>query len=696
MSIVSPIKFTIRAKLLLLSVVILSIPYIGFEYLRELERYLRDALDVSLVDAAKAVAGPLHGREGLFQIHNDNPGEILYVHEMSHPVQVDGYVEDWKAYIAWSDIFQSTIEAGSEDSLSYKLIVSRYQQTLYVLIQVKDNKLSYQKAGQTDSTNNDHVMLVMTDRFDQLERYYFSPAAPGKIRPFISQTTWDEFRDEYKTFEYVTNISGEWQTSEEGYNLEIAIPVSLIGDRLGFVVTDNDGDDVIKLGTNGNKTATMPGRLLQSSREIHQIITRLGQFEGRRVWVLNNQAQVLASSGSLDRVLADINHNILYSLILPPVSSRVRDDLAGKSRLQGDEIKQALTGNSETRWRSAPDGKAVIISAATPVWIDNEVRGVVMVEESSSGIQMLRRNAMVSLFNKTILIFVVVTTLLLLFATRLSSRIKRLSQQANAAIDEHGRVVGKFQADVSEDEIGELSRNYASMLDRLREYNHYLEKMAGRLSHEFRTPIAVVQSSLEQLQSTEPLDDSRQYLARAKQGMDRLNLILTRLSEATRLEQAMQSAEHEETDINGLLRNCIEGYRLAYPETKFELSELESNLSSVIAPDLFVQMLDKLVSNAVDFSNSEKAIHLKLGANKDQWQIAVINYGSELPADMEDQLFNSMISVRQQKSDKDPHLGLGLYIVRLIAEYLGGRVTAKNLSKNEGVIFTVELPELKK
>ena len=480
MSNASSFKFTIRAKLLLLSVVILSIPYIGFEYLRELERYLRDALDVSLVDAAKATAGPLHGRDGLFQIHDDNPGETLYVHEMSHLVQLDGYVADWKAYIAWSDIFQSTPGADSEDSLSYKLIASRYQQTLYVLIQVKDNKLSYQKAEQTDSTNNDNVMLVMTDRNGQLERYYFSPAAPGKIRPFTSQTSWDEFQDEYKTIEYVTNISGEWQTSEEGYNLEIAIPISLIGDRLGFVVTDNDGDDVVKLGTNGNKTATMPGRLLQSSREIRQIINKLGQLEGRRVWVLNNQAQVLASSGSLDRVLPESNRNILYSLILPPVSTRVRDDLAGKSRLQGDEIKQALTGNSETRWRSSPDGKAVIISAATPVWVDNEVRGVVMVEESSSGIQMLRRNAMVSLFNKTILIFVVVTTLLLFFATRLSSRIKRLSQQANAAIDEHGRVVGKFQSDISEDEIGELSRNYASMLDRLREYNHYLEKMAGR------------------------------------------------------------------------------------------------------------------------------------------------------------------------------------------------------------------------
>ena len=45
------LKFTIRVKLLLLSIAVLSIPYFGFEYLRELERYLQDALELSLADA---------------------------------------------------------------------------------------------------------------------------------------------------------------------------------------------------------------------------------------------------------------------------------------------------------------------------------------------------------------------------------------------------------------------------------------------------------------------------------------------------------------------------------------------------------------------------------------------------------------------------------------------------------------------
>ena len=61
--------------------------------------------------------------------------------------------------------------------------------------------------------------------------------------------------------------------------------------------------------------------------------------------------------------------------------------------------------------------------------------------------------------------------------------------------------------------LGSYPENYAAMLGRLREYNDYLEKMAGRLSHEIRTPITVVQSSLEHLK---PDEDSRQYLQKGQ------------------------------------------------------------------------------------------------------------------------------------------------------------------------------------
>jgi len=51
-----------------------------------------------------------------------------------------------------------------------------------------------------------------------------------------------------------------------------------------------------------------------------------------------------------------------------------------------------------------------------------------------------------------------------------------------------------------------------------------------------------------------------------------------------------------------------------------------------------------------------------------------------------------MVSVRSQQHQQQPHLGLGLYIVRLICDYHHGKVLAENLDDGTGVVFTVELP----
>ncbi len=72
-------------------------------------------------------------------------------------------------------------------------------------------------------------------------------------------------------------------------------------------------------------------------------------------------------------------------------------------------------------------------------------------------------------------------------------------------------------------------------------------------------------------------------------------------------------------------------------------------------------------------------------------RLTVRNTGSRLPDELQDRLFDSLVSVRQQRGDA-PHLGLGLYIVRLVAEAHSGEVTARNLDSGDGVEFTIALP----
>jgi signal transduction histidine kinase len=114
------------------------------------------------------------------------------------------------------------------------------------------------------------------------------------------------------------------------------------------------------------------------------------------------------------------------------------------------------------------------------------------------------------------------------------------------------------------------------------------------------------------------------------------------------------------------------------------------------APDLIVQMLDKLVDNAVDFSAEGATISVVLRADATHAELSVANPGPPLPPEATTKLFESLWQSRANENDPPqdrlrPHFGLGLYIVRLIAEFHGGSARAANLPEDAGAIFTVRL-----
>ncbi|MGH8120158.1 MAG: histidine kinase dimerization/phospho-acceptor domain-containing protein, partial [Gammaproteobacteria bacterium] len=592
-------RFTLRTKLLILSIVVLSVPYLGYEYMRGLEQHLRGNLEQSLADAARTIAGAMHENYQLFPYIDPETGRSLFIHRLDTPVQIDGYAEDWINYLDWTDDYPFAEQQASGGPRSfYKLILAQDEQYLYALLQVHDDRIIYHHPSSEQTIDSDYVELVLGDDYHVQERYYFLPSAPGRFNPIQIENIPGEWESrEY--IRYVTNIAADWQPGSGGYNLEISMPLYLVQERMGFVVGDVDRPEtreiIRKTGTAGVNTEDRPGRLIRPSNTITQIIKRNLGSAGRRIWVLDTQRQVLASTGSLQREWMTHPLNFFYKMLLPSVTDRFKDDLAGASRLQGHEIQGALEGRTESRWRLSPDKKAVIVSAAAPIWLGDRVAGAVMVEETTNNIQILQRNAMVSLINKTLAAFAIVTLALLGFATRLSLRLRRLSHEAAAAVDEQGRVTGSMSVSAADDEIGDLSRNYAAMLERLRQYNLYLESLAGKLSHELRTPMAVVQSSLENLR-TEAAGRGEVYLDRAQEGMRRLNLLVTRLSEAARLEQAIQSAERETHDLCALLRKSVDGYRAVWPAHNFHLSVPAVEVSLRISRDLFLQMLDKLIA----------------------------------------------------------------------------------------------------
>ena len=437
------------------------------------------------------------------------------------------------------------------------------------------------------------------------------------------------------------------------------------------------------------------GNAYLPSEEIERLLAIMGR-RASRLWVIDTRSRVRGLSGSL-RDGASPRHlggwmKPIAALVVPPPRVEAGDD----SRPTGGQVDRALIGVSSTQWRGTRDPDLAVLAAAQPIFVGDDIVAAVVVEETTAAIQILKQSALENLLAVTLAVVGGALAVLLAFASRLATRIRRLHADAEAAIDSQGRVRGTITPSSAKDEIGDLSRTMAAVLARLQGYNAYLESMAGRLSHELRTPVAVVRSSLDNLKASALDEDARVYVDRAGQGVDRLALLIARLSEATRLEGMLENAERERFDLAAVVSGCVDGYRTAYPARRFELRRPGEPLWIEGVPDAIAQLLDKLVENAHDFAPPDGAIRLALEARGPGAILAVENDGPPLPEATAARLFDSMVTLRGARPSGEPragaHLGLGLYIVRLVAEFHGGRVHAVNLAPRGGVRFEVELP----
>jgi len=692
---------SIKFKLLLVALTLLVIPWAGYRFIQETESFLRQSQETMLLGTAQAVATILHNRDEMFvSSHPIYEGAgadaAIYIHPLDSNIQIDGYIEDWTPYM------QNLWHYQGNDGTAFDSLVGQRGNYLYLLFQVKDDHIVYQQPGSGRSDQGDHLDISMQRSDGNLARYRITTSAPGWVNALLISNNPSEQEPPRSEI----RIHGEWQENSDGYSVELKIPRDMVGERLGFMLADVDDSTSREIAgwassADIRQIETL-GWLITPNPDLEKTISGL-EHESARIWILDRSHRVLAKRGQLkppqteyetdstDSIYRNILH-LLISMVLDQPSGEFEDELAGVTHLQSQEIESALNGTPASRRRTTSDGEAVILSAAWPIKSSSGVIGSVVVEQSTNQILSLQNQALEQLFGITFIFFAVTGLALLGFATLLTSRIARLRNRVEDAVTQDGRILSQLKATRSRDEIGDLDRSFAGVLNRLSEYNRYLEAMASRLAHEMQTPITVVKSSLENLEADPSPTEHRRYIKRAQDGTERLGRILHRMREATRLEQTLQQTELEQFDLASLVQTTLESYCSAFPHVSFESAISQQEVLINGAPELISQALDKLVNNAMDFHKEGTNIRLKLARSSSGLvQLSISNHGKALPEGMEQELFQSMVSVRDTKST-EPHLGLGLYLVRLICEFHGGKVKAQNLPQDQGVVISMLLP----
>lgn len=681
--------------MLLVAALLLAIPYVGYQFVREMENHLRDGLEQSVLGAAQALAGALHDRADLIAQPPPSgalraPGlRDIYAHPLPFDMQIDGYQEDWGAHLEQLE----PLGADQGADAQARFVAGKRGTYLYLLVTVRDARIVYRGLEVSARPASDYVKVLTTGGGEAPRAFYFHTISPGWVP--VYRTTGGRAVGPSR-LRQESRIRAEWRETADGYVVEARVPMALLGDRLGIEVGDVDDPQArggpLRLSTSGAGPLAEPGHLVLPSEGIEALIKSLGRTPGRRIWVVDAAQRVLARGGSLERESEPTPINPLFGLVLRPPPAEMFEEQPILARFDGPEVSAALAGRATSHWRSTRHPDTYVVSAAHPIWNDASVVGAVVAEETTLGIQTVRREALANLFNTTLVVCLFGALVLLAFATRISVRLRRLRDEAAAAIDPHGRVVGALSASRAGDEIGDLARDFSAMMARLREYNHYLEQLARRLSHELRTPITVVRSSLEAMELDHEAGDPSAYLGRARDGLRRLDAIISRMSEATRLEQALQEAEPERFDLGEVVAASVESYRTVWPGQAFSCRAPAQPCPLLGMPDLIVQMLDKLVANAVDFCTPNSTIDVCVARSGDAVVLEVCNEGPPLPEAMSDRLFQSMVSIREDKGHDIPHLGLGLYIVRLIAEAHDARARALDRADGKGVCMQITFP----
>lgn len=480
----------------------------------------------------------------------------------------------------------------------------------------------------------------------------------------------------------------------------------LIGDRTG-IESNDEIEQRRELSAFGNRDPELLralGKSYRPSDAIEKLLTVVAK-DGSRIWVVDSRQVVRGLEGSLagDTSTQSTGNTsssrAAYRAMVRPLVSRVAqhdtviaEDANEVKRSVLTQVDRALGGQPTVVTREAQRGAARVQSASQPVWLGDDIVGAVVVEESDRSARSIQASALEALLAMTLLVFAVGFVALMVFAWRLAFRVRRLQREADHAIDTQGRITGAISGADSRDEIGALASTLEAVLARLKRYNSHLEQMASRLAHELRTPVAVVRSSLDNLQQSNIPENDRVYVARAEEGIKRMSALISRMSEAAQLEQFLQGAERERFDLRPVIRGCVEGYRHAYPAHRFDLHGDGAPLMVLGVPDAIAQLLDKLIQNAVDFAVPDSAITIRLTSAGRTAQLTVENKGKPIPEVVLSQLFNAMVTARENTNPQDGHLGLGLHIVKLIADFHGGTARAVNIGGDGVVRFEVTIP----
>ncbi|MCP4114819.1 MAG: HAMP domain-containing protein [Desulfobacteraceae bacterium] len=275
------------------------------------------------------------------------------------------------------------------------------------------------------------------------------------------------------------------------------------------------------------------------------------------------------------------------------------------------------------------------------------------------------------------LIFILAALISYFLARHLLAPIQALSAWTNRikAFDFTARIdVG------SNDELGMLARDFSRMARTLETYEQMRKNWVSDISHELRTPVAVLKSKVEALQ-----DGIRQP---SREMIDSLHRDVSRLEHLIRDLQLLAAAESDTlmlddspVDISGLLHEILEAARSGGDQGRIEIeADLDAGAGVCVPGNrvLIGRVFENLVTNSFRYTDSPGKLKVSLFVEEPSVRICFEDTPPGVPDQALERLFDRLFRVDRSRSRALGGSGLGLSICRQIVESHQGRITASH------------------
>jgi len=444
----------------------------------------------------------------------------------------------------------------------------------------------------------------------------------------------------------------------------------------------------------------------------------------RMIDVSANRARLFDQEGALiaDSKRLGTAGQVEMELLAPPATESLASSLingaydwvtrlipSGKEYLPYHESKpsQAADYPETLAALGGETGKAVysdghgglVLNVAVPVQRYRRVLGALLLTGDSADIDAAVRNVRFEIL-RIFALALAVTTLLSMFLARTIARpIHRLADAAEQVRTGHGRQIDIPDFSRRRDEIGNLSGSLRDMTAALWQRMDAIERFAADVAHEIKNPLTSLRSAVETVSRIEDPQQQKKLMGIILDDVERLNRLISDISDASRLDAELSRAETVPVDIANMLSALVELHDATAdedsPRIQLDLAPYQSLSVNGIEGRL-VQVWRNLISNAVSFSPPRGLIRITAMRDGRRLRVSVSDEGPGIPPGKLTAIFDRFYSERPAGEKFGTHSGLGLSISKQIVEAHGGRLIAENREDDSGhilgALFTVTLP----